>query len=108
MTTFWPDAGSTHTQVFSFSGDSQRIGSGSFQATAAGSTTVTNANIPANANIIFDPANAAAGLLLRSKTCSIATGNSAGSFVFSVSATGAGAPGGSETFAYFFSVENPN
>lgn len=107
MTTFSPDAGPTHTQVFSFSGDGARVGSGTFQPAAAASTTVTNANVPASANIIFDSANAAAGLLARTKTCSIATGNSAGSFTFQVSATGAGAPSGSETFMYFFSIENP-
>jgi hypothetical protein len=101
------DAGVLHQTIQSFTGDGTRVGSGSFQATAAAITTVTNANVPASASIIFDPSNAAAGLLLRSKTCFIPTGNSAGSFTFQVSATGAGAPGGSETFAYWFSVENP-
>lgn len=108
MPTWSPDSGQTHTQVWSFSGDGLRVGTGSFQATAGATTTVTNANIPASANIIFSPSNAAAGLLDRTKTLSVATGNSAGSFVFTVSATGASAPAGTETFAYFFSVENPS
>lgn len=108
MPTFSPDAGLTHTQVFGFSGDAKRVGSGSFQAAAAAATTVTNSNVPASANIIWEPANAAAGLLVRTLTCSVATGNSAGSFTFNVSATGAGAPAATETFAYFFSVENPS
>lgn len=105
MATFVPDFGASRYNAQLFTGPG--VCSGTFQATAAAVTTISDANVPANATIIFDAANAAAGLLLRSKTCSIATGNSAGSFVFTVSATGAGAPGGSETFAYFVSVENP-
>lgn len=104
---FSPDAGPARSQVLSFSGDGLRVGTGSFQATAAAVTTVSNANIPASANIVFTPANAAAGLLMRGATCSVATGNSAGSFVFTVSATGAGKPSGGETFNYFFAIENP-
>lgn len=102
-----PDAGHGHTWVLSLSGDGQRICTGNFQATAAATTTVSNANIPASANIVWFPANAAAGLLVRGATCSVATGNSAGSFVFTVSATGAGKPAGSETFCYIASLENP-
>ena len=102
-----PDGGILHQTFGSFHGDGPGVGSGSFQATAAAITTISDASIPASANIICRPANAAAGLLMRSATCFVPTGNSAGSFTFQVSATGAGAPGGSETFAYFFCVENP-
>lgn len=102
-----PDAGALHQTFGSFHGDGAGVGSGNFQSTAAAVTTITDTSVPASANIIWEPANAAAGLLMRSKTCFIPTGNSAGSFTFQVSATGAGAPGGSETFFYFFCVENP-
>lgn len=107
MPTFIPEFGGSKFNIFGNVGPGTRICSGTFQATAAAVTTVSNANIPASANILFDPANAAAGLLLRTKTASIATGNSAGSFVFTISATGAGAPSGSETFNYWVSVVNP-
>lgn len=104
---FIPSFGATRKMIAGNIGPDLRLCSGTFQATAAAVTTVSNANIPASANIVFDAANGPAGLLLRGKTCSIATGNSAGSFVFTVSATGAGAPSGSETFNYWVCVVNP-
>lgn len=105
MANFTPTFGSTKKNIQFLSG----IGpaGGTFQATAGAVTTIVDANVPASAHILFSPGNAAAGLLDRTKTLSIATGNSAGSFVFTVSATGAGAPAGTETFTYFVSVVNP-
>ena len=82
------------------------VGIGTFTATAAGVTTVTDTNIPAGAEVVFCPANAAAGLLVKSNSCYIGTGAGvAGSFTFVVSATGVGAPAGSEVFTYFFISE---
>lgn len=81
-------------------------GSGSFQPAANTSVnTVVDANVPASAQIIFSPANAAAGLLARSSSLFISTGNSAGSFVFNSSATAGTPPTGAETFAYFYTTE---
>lgn len=102
---FLPDFGATRVNIDAFRGVGPCCGT--FQATAAATSTVSDSNVPANSTIVFWPMNAAAGLLERTKTCSIATGNSAGSFVFSVSATGAGAPGGSETFGYFCCIRDP-
>lgn len=99
------DSGGARRTIVGFQGPG--TGSGSFQPAAAAATTVSDVNVPANANIIISPANAAAGLLTRGFTCSVATGNSAGSFVFNVSATSASGPTGSETFAYFYTQENP-
>ena len=76
------------------------VGAGSFVATAAALTTITDADITATSCITIFPSNAAAGLLLRTKTCYIVTGS--GSFTFNVSATGAGAPAGTEAFEYIF------
>lgn len=98
------NSGGGREQVLGFVGVG--TGSGSFQPAAnTSANTVTDANVPASAQIIFSPANAAAGLLARSATLFIATGNSAGSFVFTSSATAAVAPTGSETFAYFYTIE---
>lgn len=81
-------------------------GTGTFQPAANTSVNVvTDANVPASAQIVFSPANAAAGLLARSATLFISTGNSAGSFTFNSSATASVAPSGSETFNYFYTVE---
>lgn len=74
--------------------------SGSFTATAAGTTTITDANVAATSLVVFAPTNGPAGLLVKSKSCYIGA-VSAGSFTFLVSATGSGAPAGTETFAYF-------
>lgn len=73
---------------------------GSFTATAAGTTTISDANILASSLVTFSPTNGPAGLLLATKTCYIGA-VSAGSFTFLVSATGSGAPAGTETFTYF-------
>jgi hypothetical protein len=99
------DSGGGRFNVSGFSGPG--TGSGSFQPAANTSVNVvTDVNVPASANIIFSPANAAAGLLARSSTLFISTGNSAGSFTFNSSATGGTPPTGSETFAYFYTQEN--
>lgn len=99
------DSGGGRRNIGGFSGPG--TGSGTFQPAAnTSSNTVTDVNVPASANIIFAPANAAAGLLARSSTLFIATANSAGSFVFTSSATGGVPPTGSETFFYFYSQEN--
>ena len=79
------------------------IGIGSFTVTAAGVTTITDANIPSGAKVSFTAANALAGLLIATKSCYIGTGTAvAGSFTFVVSATGVGAPAGTESFNYFY------
>lgn len=99
------DSGGARRNIFGFQG--LGTGSGSFQPAANTSVnTVTDTNVPASANIIFSPANAAAGLLARSSTLFISTGNSAGSFTFNSSATGGVPPTGSETFFYFYTQEN--
>ena len=74
------------------------LNTGSFVATAASVTTVTDASVGASTRIIVYPANAAAGLVSRTNSCFVTTG--AGSFTFTVSATGAGAPAGTELFNY--------
>ena len=103
-TTASSDSGQTHKSIQGFTGPG--TGVGTFQPSAAASTTVTDANVPASANIVFSAANSGAGVLLYTNTCSIATANAAGSFVFSVSASASGFPSGNETIAYFYSVEN--
>ena len=80
-------------------------GTSSFIATAAGTTTaVTKAR--KGSSFMLAPVNAAAGLLLRTKTCSwsaAATGsNGFAELVFVVSATGAGAPAGTEAFTFIY------
>lgn len=72
---------------------------GSFTVTAAGTTTITDANVVTSSLVQFSPTNGPAGLLVATKTCYIGA-VSAGSFTFLVSATGAGAPAGTETFSY--------
>lgn len=61
--------------------------------------TISDPAITANMKVFVVPTNAAAGLLMRSKTCWVDT-IAAGSFVFNISATGSGAPAGTETFDY--------
>lgn len=105
MPTVAVDSGSLRKNIGGFQGIG--TGSGSFQPAANTSiNTVSDVNVPANANIIIAPANAAAGLLSRITSCFVATGNSAGSFVFNASATAANPPAGTETFNYFYTVEN--
>jgi hypothetical protein len=105
MPTASVDSGTLRQNIGGFQGPG--TGSGTFQPAANTSVnTITDVNVPASANIIFSPANAAAGLLARSSTLFISTGNSAGSFVFNSSATGGVPPAGTETFAYFFTQEN--
>lgn len=74
-------------------------GAGTFTSDADASTTISDSRVLAASNISFAPTNAAAGLLVRTKTCYVDT-ISAGSFNFNVSSTGAGAPAGTETFSY--------
>ena len=81
------------------------IGVGRIVATAAGTTTITDANVKSSSEVIFSALGSGAGLLLRTKTCYIGTVSN-GSFTFIVSATGAGAPAGTETFSYFFLSES--
>lgn len=81
------------------------VGVGSFTATAAGVTTISDAAVQANSKVIFCAATASAGLLMQAKTCWVDTILS-GSFVFNVSATGAGAPAGTEAFNYFVLSES--
>ena len=105
MPTAAVDSGSLRKNVGGFQGIG--TGSGTFQPAANTSiNTVTDVNVPASANIIFTPANAAAGLLMRSSSLFISTGNSAGSFIFNSSATAGVPPAGTETFSYFYTVEN--
>lgn len=75
-------------------------GVGSIAVAAASITSVTDAKVQSSDQVICFPSNAAAGLLLQTKTCWVDT-VAAGSFNFNVSATGAGAPAGTETFSYF-------
>lgn len=72
---------------------------GAFTVTAAGVTTISDTNVTTGSRVVIFPTNTAAGLLTRSKSCWVDT-ISAGSFVFNVSSTGAGAPAGTETFSY--------
>lgn len=74
-------------------------GNGSFTMTAAGVLTVADANVNVNSTVVVFPTNAAAGLLVKGKSCWIGS-IAAGSFVFNCSSTGAGAPAGTETFGY--------
>ena len=82
-------------------------GAGTFSPDASGAgsstTTVSDASIPADARVCIFPGNAAAGLLLRTLTCSVASGVTDGAFVFDVSATAAGTgPDGTEVFHYIY------
>jgi len=81
------------------------IGVGVFTATAAGTTTISDSAIAANALVMVTPTNGAGGLLIQSKSCYVGS-VSAGAFTFVVSATGAGAPAGTETFSYMFLTES--
>ena len=75
------------------------VGVGEFTATAAALTTITDASVRANSQVMCFPSNAAGGLLAQNKSCYTGT-IAAGSFTFVVSATGAGEPAGTETFSY--------
>lgn len=79
-------------------------GSGSFTCTAAAISTIADTDVAATSYVTVTPSNAAAGLLLRTKTCWVDT-IAAGSFLFNVSASGAGAPAGTETFNYVIQRE---
>lgn len=80
------------------------FGLGTFTATAAGVTTVTDASIAAGSVVVIFPVSAAAGLIVKSKSCYVTP--AAGSFTFTISATGAGAPAGTEVFSYISMTEN--
>ena len=80
-------------------------GSGTFTATAAGVTTISDADVAATSIITFSPANTAAGTLLRLGTCWV--GNiGAGSFTFNVSATAVAGITGTEIFNYIIQRES--
>ncbi len=81
------------------------FGTGTFTATASIDTTITDSAIQTNSQIVIFPTNGPAGELLRLKSCFI-TSIVAGSAEFSVSASGAGSPGGDETFAYIVLTES--
>ena len=99
------DSGQLHKAIQGFSGPG--VGTGSFQVAAnTSSNTVTDVNVPASGNIVCAPSNATASLLARKASLFVATGNSAGSFVFTSSATASVAPAGTETFTYFYGLEN--
>lgn len=80
------------------------IAVGTFTADADASTSVTDASVAAASALVIFPTNAAAGLLVKSKSCYVTP--AAGSFTFNVSASGSGAPAGTETFAYIALLEN--
>lgn len=73
----------------------------SFTATAAATTTISDSTITPTSKVVVFPTNAAAGLLTRTKTCYVSS-VALGSFQFTVSSTGAGAPAGTETFNYSY------
>ena len=81
------------------------FGTGTFTATASADTTISDSAIQTNSQIVLFPTNGPAGELLRLKSCYITT-IAAGSAEFTVSASGAGSPGGDETFAYLVSTES--
>ena len=72
----------------------------SFTVDAASTTTVTNPRVStADSQIVVFGKNATAALLLHTKTCWVSDVYN-GSFVFTVSASAAGAPDGTEIMAY--------
>jgi len=84
--------------------EKKAFGVGTFVLEADGLTVVTDADIPVEARVITQPIDNAAGLLIHTKTVRVATGTQ-GQFTMLVSATGAGAPAGTETFAYMWAAE---
>src|SRR2546428_5697644 len=72
---------------------------GQFTMPAASTTTVSDSDILAGSAIAVQATNGPAGLLIQSKSCYISNVLN-GSFVFNVSATGAGAPAGTEVFVW--------
>ena len=80
------------------------LSSGTINVGAAGTTTVTDANVGTGSVIVTSPFNSSGGLLARTKTCWV-SGLFNGSFTFDVSATGAGAPAGTEQFSYIVNNE---
>jgi hypothetical protein len=80
------------------------VGTGSFVVTAASVTTVADAAVSAGTRILVSAANSAAGLLMRTNSYFVTTGS--GSFTFTVSATGAGAPAGTELVNYIVLSES--
>ena len=80
------------------------VGGGSFTATAAAQTTITDSDIPSSATIVITPTSVPASRLLQDKRWSVVA--TTGGFNFNVSATGAGAPAGTETYSYIFVVND--
>ncbi len=97
------DSGIAHPRWFG--GLTGQVGVGTFTATAAGTTTISDSGIGASAQIAVFPTSSDGGLLLRTKSCYVGA-VSAGSFTFVVSSTGAGAPAGTETFCYMHFTES--
>ncbi len=104
MATAVADAGIGNPQQI-LSGITGLAGVGTFTADNDASTTVTDAGVAANAQVVVFPTNSAAGLLLRTLSCQVSS-VSAGSFVFAVSASAGGLPAGTETFGYIFFTES--
>lgn len=71
---------------------------GSFTMPAAATSTITDANVSANARVFLQPTNAAAGTLQGSAKCLYISSVSSGSFVVAT-ASGADAAG-TEQFSY--------
>lgn len=77
------------------------MGNGQFTPDADKSTTILDPNIPAGARIVLFPSNGTGGLLLRSVSC-FASVLTDGIAVFSISATAAGLPAGTEALDYIW------
>jgi hypothetical protein len=91
--------------VSAINGGSRGFFAGAIFSPTGSTITVTDSRMLSTGGAIIVPVNAAAALLLKTKSCWIDT-QANGSFVFNVSATGAGAPSGSEQFNYlFFNVD---
>jgi hypothetical protein len=74
------------------------VGTFTFDASSS-TTTVSDSHITTNSQVVIFPANATAGLQLRSYSIYVDT-VAAGSFVANFSATAAGAPAAASTWSY--------
>lgn len=106
MPTSAANSGQTNTTidmltVNAFSGGSRGFFVGTVFSPTGSAITVTDPRMLGTGGCIVVPVNGPAGLLLKTKSCWSDTFAN-GSFVFNVSATGAGAPSGSELFNYLF------
>lgn len=87
--------------VGAISGGSAGIFIGQVFVPTGSSITVSDSRMLSTGGALIIPVDAGANLLARSKTCYADT-YANGSFIFHVSATGAGAPAGTEVFNYLF------